>query len=80
METDFFQVMIPKMCAISRTLSHKLDLTLFGHRQNAFGANHLCGRIAWTGPNAWRTDGENFSYDYLLSAVGIMRSPLILKG
>ena len=58
--------------------THKLDLKLYGDRQNAFGACHLANRIDWTGPYAWRTDGDLFSYDYLLVPLGIMRSPFII--
>lgn len=57
---------------------HKLDLKLYGNRQNAFGACHLANRIEWTGPYAWRTEGDLFSYDYLLAPLGIMRSPFII--
>ena len=35
-------------------------------------------RIDWTGPYAWRTEGDLFSYDYLLVPLGIMRSPFII--
>ena len=58
---------------------HTLDLTLYGHRQNAFAANHLLGRVPWTGPFAWRTRGNQFSMDYLLAPIGILRSPMILR-
>ncbi len=58
---------------------HRLDLTIYGSRQNAFSANHLLGRIPWTGPHAWHTQGNQFSMDYLLSPLGILRSPLILR-
>ena len=58
---------------------HKLDLTLYGNRANSFGCIHLSGRIRWIGPNAWRTAGDMFTYDYTLQPLGILRSPFILN-
>ena len=58
---------------------HKLDITLYGNRENSFGPIHLSGRIRWIGPNAWRTAGDMFTYDYSLMPLGIMKSPFILK-
>ncbi|MBR6058092.1 MAG: hypothetical protein IKP58_08005 [Victivallales bacterium] len=58
---------------------HQLDITLFGNRENSFGPIHLNGRIRWIGPNAWRTAGDMFTYDYALRPLGINASPFILK-
>ena len=47
-----------------------------------FGRLHfyrLGGRIRWVGPNAWRTNGDMFTYDYFLLPLGIMKSPFILN-
>jgi len=70
-----FQLNLGKLAAGE----HKLDLTLYGNRENSFGAIHLGGRIRWIGPNAWRTQGDMFTYDYFLLPLGIMKSPFILN-
>ena len=70
-----FQLNIGKLSAGE----HKLDLTLYGNRANSFGCIHLGGRIRWIGPNAWRTQGDMFTYDYFLIPLGIMKSPFILN-
>ena len=58
--------------------NHKVDLTLFGHRYNAFGAVHLTNvKHSWHGPDAWRTYGCRWSYEYSLRPVGIVASPVI---
>lgn len=55
-----------------------LDLTLFGNRQNSFGHVHCADRkFAWIGPNAWRTRGGEWSYEYVLRQLGIMSTPEI---
>ena len=59
---------------------HVVDLTLYGHRANSFGVIHLAFRIPWIGPQAWRTRGEQFCYEYRLRPLGIMLSPRILRG
>lgn len=58
--------------------NHKVDITLFGHRYNAFGAVHLTdAKHSWHGPDAWRTTGCKWSYEYVLRPVGILASPVI---
>ena len=57
---------------------HTLDLTLYGHRRNGFGPVHLtdlCDR--WIGPNAWRSEGDRWCYDYILCEEGILSTPAI---
>ncbi len=57
---------------------HKVDITLFGNRYNAFGPVHLTDiRHSWHGPDAWRKDRERWSYEYVLRDVGILASPII---
>jgi hypothetical protein len=59
---------------------HELGLTLFGTRINTFGTVHNCDRTYfWYGPNAWRTTGDQWSYEYVLKETGILKSPE-LKG
>ena len=58
--------------------NHKVDITLFGHRYNSFGAVHLTNiKHSWHGPDAWRSTGCRWSYEYSLRTVGIIASPII---
>ncbi|MBQ4603475.1 MAG: hypothetical protein IJB16_02635, partial [Clostridia bacterium] len=57
---------------------HKVDVTLFGHRYNSFGAVHLTDiNHAWHGPDAWRSNEERWSYEYVFREVGILARPVI---
>lgn len=57
---------------------HSVDITLFGNRYNAFGPVHLTDvKHSWHGPGAWRSDEENWSYEYVLRDVGILARPII---
>lgn len=59
---------------------HKLEIVCFGNRFNGFGAVHCCDEtIEWMGPNAWRTEGERYSYEYQLKRAGILKTPVIYK-
>ena len=60
---------------------HTLTLTCFGNRVNTFGAVHNCNEFwTWFGPDAWRTYGDEFSYEYQLKATGILKSPEVITG
>lgn len=57
---------------------HKLEIICYGNRFNAFGTIHCCDEtIEWIGPNAWRTEGERYSYEYQLKKTGILKTPVI---
>lgn len=57
---------------------HTVTLTLFGNRFNSFGAlHHIKEGHRWFGPNAWRTKGDNWSYEYQLRRFGILKSPIV---
>ncbi len=57
---------------------HMVDITLYGHRRNSFGPLHLTDlNESWIGPDAWRSEGEKWSYEYMIVEEGIMTSPLI---
>jgi len=59
--------------------SHKVDITLFGNRFNSFGAVHLTDvKHSWHGPDAWRSDEERWSYEYVLRDVGILTRPIVI--
>lgn len=58
---------------------HKLDITAYGNRINAFGAVHNCvENYKWYGPNAWRTTGIDWAYQYQLKSMGILVTPQII--
>ena len=57
---------------------HSIDITAYGNRVNAFGAVHNCDdTYFWFGPNAWRTTGNQWSYEYRLKPAGILISPRV---
>jgi hypothetical protein len=57
---------------------HTLNVTLYGHRRNSFGPVHLADlHHTWIGPNAWRTTGEQWCYDYMICEEGILTTPEI---
>lgn len=57
---------------------HEVTLKLYGHRYNTFGALHIVNKKEkWHGPGAWRTTDENWSYEYVLSDLGILKAPNI---
>ncbi len=59
--------------------SHTLDVTVYGNRVNAFGPVHNADRRwTWFGPNAWRTSGDQWAYEYQLKPSGILTAPQLL--
>ncbi len=57
---------------------HNIDITLFGNRFNSFGPVHLSNnKHSWHGPDAWRTRGCTWSYEYVLRDVGILTRPVL---
>ena len=59
---------------------HDIDITLFGNRFNSFGPVHLSNnKHSWHGPDAWRTEGCTWSYEYVLRDVGILTRPVLRK-
>lgn len=55
---------------------HKLDITLYGNRHNAFGPLHWAKPASWVGPGAWRTKNDAWSYEYLNKRpMGIQSAP-----
>ena len=55
---------------------HEVEITLYIHRYNCFGPLHLVNeRESWHGPGAWRSSGDNWSYEYVLRRTGILASP-----
>ncbi len=57
---------------------HNLEITLFGNRYNTFGPIHLVNeKESWHGPGAWRSTHNNFSYEYVLRKIGLLKAPVI---
>lgn len=57
---------------------HKVEFILLGNRYNTFSALHNADTANnWHGPNAWRTTGEDWCYEYKLKETGILASPVI---
>jgi hypothetical protein len=53
---------------------------LYGHRRNGFGPVHLTDlKDHLIGPGAWRSEGENWCYEYMLCQVGVMTTPVITE-
>lgn len=60
--------------------NHELQLTIYGNRVNTFGAIHNCNRKEfWFGPNVWRSNGAEWSYEYQLKEWGILKAPIITE-
>jgi hypothetical protein len=59
---------------------HTIEITAYGNRINAFGALHLCNeKDVWCGPNAWRSKGSAYSYEYQFKKFGILAAPRLNK-
>ncbi len=59
---------------------HEIVLELLLHRYNTFGPLHLVEeKRLWHGPDAWRTEADNWSDGYLLRRTGILKAPEILE-
>ncbi len=58
---------------------HTLKITLYGSRINAFGQLHNSNDdYFWFGPNAWRTSGDEWCYEYRIKKAGILITPKLL--
>ncbi len=59
---------------------HTINVILYGHRRNSFGPVHLTDlNVRWIGPNAWRSEGEEWSYDYIICEEGILNTPVFTE-
>ena len=57
---------------------HKLDFILYGNRYNSFAALHnTVISQRWIGPQLWRTEGTEYSYEYQLADMGILAAPTV---
>jgi hypothetical protein len=59
---------------------HKVDITAYGNRVNTFGTVHNSNRsTTWFGPNAWRTVGSSWAYEYQLREMGVLTTPRVYQ-
>ena len=57
---------------------HEIEVKLYTNRRNAFGTVHLYDKKCHCiGPDAWRTSGCQWSYEYVLRNVGVESAPVI---
>jgi hypothetical protein len=60
--------------------AHRLDITAYGNRVNAFGPVHNANeKMTWIGPGAWRHTGANWSYEYQLKRTGVLAAPIVKR-
>ena len=60
--------------------AHEIVLELLLHRYNTFGPVHLVNeKRVWHGPDAWRTEGDDWSDVYMLRRTGILKPPEIME-
>ena len=56
---------------------HRVEFTLYGTRINTFGGLHNIMQPKWVDLGFWRSEGDNWCYEYVLKDTGILRSPII---
>ncbi|MCI6997690.1 MAG: hypothetical protein MR936_13140 [Eubacterium sp.] len=55
-----------------------LEFTVYRSRINTFGCLHNCNqKEEWIGPNAWRTTGVQWSYEYQIKPMGLLKAPVL---
>lgn len=58
---------------------HILRITAYGNRDHSFGAVHLPdGLTKWYGPDAFRTSGSWWSYEYTIREMGLLTAVRVL--
>lgn len=58
--------------------NHMLQLTAFINRTNTFGPVHHANReLEWVGPDAWKSEGTSWTYEYVLHEEGITQKPIL---
>ncbi|MBO4406717.1 MAG: hypothetical protein J5849_03385, partial [Clostridia bacterium] len=57
---------------------HRIGLKAWGNRVNSFGPLHLCDpKRDWIGPDAFRSEGDAWSYQYNLKKFGVLTDPTV---
>lgn len=56
--------------------SHRLEVEVYGNRHNAFGPLHnIDPELTWVGPDAWRSTGDHWAYEYQIKPMGLLVPP-----
>lgn len=59
---------------------HRLELTAFGHRFNAFGPLHMADvNRHFVSPDGWRTSGDDWSPEYRFRPAGLLSRPRLWR-
>lgn len=59
---------------------HAVDIKLYIPRTNGFGPVHLAdGNCSYQSPGAWRSGGDNWTYEYRLLEQGVISSPWLYE-
>ena len=59
--------------------THRIAVTVFGNRANAFGPVHLNDpTFTWLGPHAYRTNDAQWSDAWLLKPIGLLAPPRLM--
>lgn len=67
-----YSIDLPDLCKGEQ----KIDIKLYGTRQNTFGPLHHLGTIPFSqGPDSWRSTEDLWNYEYCFSEMGVMSSP-----
>ena len=65
---------------IAEAGEHTIEVKAFGCRVNTFGQVHHADKsITWWGPNSWRSEGVEWTYEYSLWPQGVIKSPELFK-
>ena len=57
---------------------HALTVTTYVTRRNCFGDVHNADeKFSWQGPDAWRTRGSGWTYEYRLRRTGVLTTPKV---
>lgn len=60
--------------------AHRVDLTAYGNRANAFGSVHNANpQERWLGPGAWQSKGDAWCDEYNLWPTGVLISPRVYE-
>jgi len=69
-----YQLTVP----IDKPGLHRIGLTAYGSRINLLGALHNCDcSTVYFGPDAWRSENDRWTYNYMFKEAGILIPPKI---
>lgn len=66
--------------AVDQPGEHRIEIRSFGNRVDTFGALHNCDeKEIYFDPNAWRTEEEDWSYEYQIKKTGVLKAPVLWR-